>query len=184
MSQGERVFLYGPSGSGKSTLGRVLAQALGYPFIDLDQEIQTAAGQSIEQIFAVEGESGFRQRETQALETACQRRQVVVALGGGCLLAPANRQLADSMGTVLRLDASYEILLQRLFADPMQRPLLQGGAKAKLKKTCCKLAHRIMPPFRCCWIQVLRIFTIWPGRHSVYWGCSTSRACRLPMMCV
>jgi len=130
---GEWVFLCGPSGSGKSTLGKALAQELEYPFIDLDQEIQSAAGKSIEQIFADEGEAGFRLLEAQTLAAVCRGPQAVVALGGGALLDSANRCLVEGLGAVLCLEAPYDVLLQRLYSDPLQRPLLQGGADVKLK---------------------------------------------------
>ena len=132
-SMGEWVFLCGPSGSGKSTLGKALAQELEYPFIDLDQEIQSTACRSIEQIFADEGEAGFRLLETQTLGAVCRGPQAVVALGGGALLDSANRRLVEGLGAVLCLEASYDVLLQRLYSDPLQRPLLQGGADVKLK---------------------------------------------------
>ena len=83
------LFLYGPPGSGKSTLGKLLAERLGLPFLDLDKEVQNEAGMPVRRIFAEEGEAGFRAREKRALDSACRHERCVVALGGGTLLDAA-----------------------------------------------------------------------------------------------
>ena len=95
--KGEIVFMVGPMGSGKSTVGRHLAQLLGYDFIDSDVEIEARAGADIPWIFDVEGEEGFRRRETAVLLDLGTQQHVVIATGGGAILAERNRQvLADS----------------------------------------------------------------------------------------
>ena len=91
-------------GSGKSTVGRHLAQILGYVFIDADAEIETRAGADIPWIFDVEGEEGFRRRETAVLEDLARRSQAVIATGGGAILAPANRDLMARSGVVVFLN--------------------------------------------------------------------------------
>lgn len=126
-------FLYGPPGSGKTTTGRHLAQALGLPFIDLDLEITQAAGCSIPEIFAKEGESGFRARESAALQTACGRSPAVVALGGGTLLNAANQALAEAAGTVICLSAPHSALAERLSAAEGTRPLLGKAAELETR---------------------------------------------------
>ena len=122
------IFVYGPPGSGKSTVGRQLAQSLELPFIDLDIEIQAQAGLDIPAIFASEGESGFRIRETQALRTASASDRGVIALGGGALLSTENRAIVENAGRVLCLTARQEDLLGRLEKEAHLRPLLRGGS--------------------------------------------------------
>ena len=112
------LFLYGPPGSGKSTLGRLLARRLARPFVDLDVEIEKAAGRAIPAIFAAEGEEGFRARELRALEEAARRPSAVVALGGGALVRDAARAVAERCGTVVCLDCSLDALCARIGRAP------------------------------------------------------------------
>jgi shikimate kinase/3-dehydroquinate synthase len=126
-----RIFLYGAPGSGKSTLGRALAEALDLPFIDLDERIVRGARQTIPEIFASVGEPGFRIREAAALQAVCAEPPAVVALGGGALLAEANRACAEAAGRVVCLRATAETLAIRTAAQPGTRPLLAAaGASA------------------------------------------------------
>ena len=128
------IFLYGPSGAGKTTVGKQLAANLGYTFIDLDGEIEREAGKSIPEIFAAEGEAGFRRRERGALRAWIGERRAVMALGGGALLDSENRALATRAGRVLCLHAEPDTLLARLRGQPGQRPLLEGDARARLEE--------------------------------------------------
>jgi len=121
------ICLYGPSGSGKSTVGRILAENLNLALIDLDAEVETQAGSSIPEIFAREGESGFRAQERQALETALAGGEAVIALGGGALTQPGNRELVETHGRVVLLSAPVETLLSRLENDEIERPLLSSS---------------------------------------------------------
>jgi 3-dehydroquinate synthase len=130
----ERVFLYGPPASGKSSLGRQLAQDLCFGFIDLDKEIQRQAGMSVEQIFAVEGETGFRQHESQALLSMAAQQRCVIALGGGALLRAENRQWVEQHGQVVCLSAPLPVLLSRLQSDATPRPLVAGEAASRLEE--------------------------------------------------
>ena len=116
------IFLYGPPASGKSTLGRKVAQATEREFVDLDEEIVKAAGRSIPEIFAAEGEPAFRARELAALQAVAGRSGCVVALGGGALLNPEARRVAEAAGRVVCLDCPLETLLGRLSCDG-SRPL-------------------------------------------------------------
>ena len=128
------IFLYGPSGSGKTSLGGVLAEQLRLPFVDLDQEIVKEAGLSIPEIFVQRGEAGFRQVEKSILGQALRESRQVVALGGGALLDPENRQNVEANGQVVCLTASLDQLVQRLGFEPDSRPLLAGDASLRLQK--------------------------------------------------
>ena len=128
------LFLYGPSGSGKTSLGRILAERLNLPFLDLDQEISSQSGLDIPDIFAQHGEAGFRQVEKLVLNRVLEEKRQVVALGGGTLLDPENQRQVEGCGKVVCLSASKDQLLQRLEAEPGTRPLLAGDAPLRLQK--------------------------------------------------
>ena len=141
------LFLYGPPGSGKSTIGRLLAARLGLPFTDLDAVIVETAGRPIPQIFAEEGEAGFRAREKQALADMGARTRHVVALGGGALLNPECRALAEANGEVLCLACTLETLCHRIDNAPGSRPL--AGNHAALEKLLAnRAAHYASFPRR------------------------------------
>ena len=133
MLQAPKIFLVGPMGSGKSTVAGSLAEQLGWPWLDLDREIQAQAGKTIPQIFAEEGEVGFRDVEQQVLDDVAARPQaMVVATGGGVVLRGTNRQRMRQAGCVVYLWADVETLLARTKGD-FNRPLLQvADPKAKL----------------------------------------------------
>ena len=142
------LFLYGPPGSGKSTIGRLLAARLGLPFTDLDAVIVETDGRSIPQIFAEEeGEPGFRAREKQALADMSARPRHVVALGGGALLNPECRALAEASGEVLCLACTLETLCRRIDNAPGSRPLA-GGRAALEKLMANRAAHYASFPRR------------------------------------
>lgn len=122
----QNIFLVGLMAVGKSTVGRLLAQQLGYTFYDTDHVIEQRAGADIAWIFDVEGESGFRDRETQVLDELTSLEQVVVATGGGAVLREENRRMLAARGCVLHLDSPLERLLERTQKD-RKRPLLQNG---------------------------------------------------------
>lgn len=129
------IFLYGPPGSGKSSVGRVLAANLDMEFIDLDAEIVAFTGQSIPQIMAEWGESGFRDIEAAALRRVTKAPPRVIALGGGALLRPQNRSHAEAKGVVIALSAEVETLQQRIAQDAVnERPLLADDIPGKLAR--------------------------------------------------
>lgn len=117
------VVLVGMMGAGKTTIGRGLAKAVGRDFIDLDHAIESRCGVSIPHIFEVEGEEGFRKRETQLLDEYSQQPGIVLATGGGAVLAPENRQLLRERGVVIYLRANADELYRRVAKD-RNRPLL------------------------------------------------------------
>ena len=122
----QNVFLVGLMAVGKTTVGRLLAQRLGYQFLDTDQIIEERAGADIAWIFDVEGEEGFRDRETQVLDELTQMDSVVVSTGGGAVLKACNRKMLAARGCVVHLDSPLNRLLERTRKDK-KRPLLQSG---------------------------------------------------------
>ncbi len=127
------VFLVGPMGAGKTTIGKQLANALGLTFKDSDHEIVERTGASIPWIFDVEGEEGFRRREREMIGELSAREGLVLATGGGAVLAKENRRHLKERGTVVYLQASIEQLLKRTARDK-NRPLLQTeDPRAKLE---------------------------------------------------
>ena len=128
------IFLVGLMGAGKSTIGRQLARELGKQFRDSDSEIEKRTGVSIDVIFDIEGEQGFRRRETRMLQELVEERGMVLATGGGAILASENRQLLRDNGLIIYLKASAEHLAGRVKLD-RRRPLLQTGDKlAKIRE--------------------------------------------------
>ena len=115
-------------GSGKTTIGQRLAQKLGLKFHDSDHEIEATTGASVNLIFDIEGETGFRERETRMLDKLTQMSGVLVATGGGIVLSEKNRQLLRQGGTVVYLSTSVQQQMDRLRRDKT-RPLLQTEDK-------------------------------------------------------
>ncbi|MFO7649636.1 MULTISPECIES: shikimate kinase AroK [Halomonas] len=122
------LILIGPMGAGKSTIGRLLAAELSRDFYDSDHEIQARCGADIPWIFDVEGEAGFRDRETQMIDELTRREGVVIATGGGAVLREENRRALRERGTVIYLFTTVEQQLRRTAKD-RNRPLLQRPDK-------------------------------------------------------
>lgn len=127
----DNLCLIGPMGAGKTTIGRLLAANLRKEFVDIDHQIEAAAGVSISWIFDVEGEEGFRSRESKVLDTVLQRSDMVVATGGGAILAEHNRQLIRNRATVIYLKVEIDVLAKRLAHDAT-RPLLQSDNRLEI----------------------------------------------------
>lgn len=119
-----RIVLTGFMGSGKSTVGRLLAERLGWDFLDLDQLIESRAGLSVSEIFALHGEPHFRRLESTALAIALGRANTVIALGGGTPETLTNRLLLEQTpATVtLLLDAPFPMLFDRCILQALDRP--------------------------------------------------------------
>jgi len=118
------VYLVGMPGSGKSSVGPELARRLDVPFVELDAEIEGAAGKPIAAIFAEDGEARFRELEAAALHEAATRDPSVVSCGGGVVLEPANRVLLRASGEVVFLSVPLEVLADRV-QPAADRPLIR-----------------------------------------------------------
>ncbi len=124
MIPSENIFLIGLMGAGKTTVGRLLARYCEVEFLDTDQVIEARCGVSIPTIFEIEGEAGFRRRESAAIEELTGCSGIVLATGGGAVLDSANRACLKERGTVIYLHCNAHELYLRTRHDK-NRPLLQ-----------------------------------------------------------
>lgn len=122
-ARNSRIFLAGFMGSGKSTVGPILANTIGYGFVDIDRAIEETVGQSVREIFRQEGEAFFRGLEQSTLVDVCRRDRVVVALGGGTLTNAAVLPQIQAAGILVYLKVPLDHLLRRL-QNKTDRPLL------------------------------------------------------------
>jgi shikimate kinase len=128
------LFLTGPMGAGKSTIGRQLSKQLKMAFHDSDHEIEQRTGVDIPLIFELEGEAGFRKRESAVINELTCLPDIILATGGGAILDPINRQHLSSRGRVVYLYASVEQQLKRTGKD-RNRPLLHtADPRARLEE--------------------------------------------------
>ena len=128
------IYLIGYRGSGKTTVARHLATMLWWNWLDADPHLEQRAGRSIREIFAAEGEAGFRDLESKVVTELSAYSQLVVALGGGAVLREENRKVLKASGKCVWLKATPELLWSRIEADPTtteRRPNLtsQGGVE-------------------------------------------------------
>ncbi len=126
------IALIGYRGTGKTTVAKLLAKQLNYAWIDADVEVEQRAGKSIAEIFRTSGEEAFRDLETEVVAELCQRKQTVLALGGGAILRETNQKCLAQCQQIIWLQASAETIAQRLSGDPtttQRRPNLtnRGG---------------------------------------------------------
>ncbi len=120
----QKIVLVGSMGAGKSTIGRLLAAQLSLPFYDSDQYVEEKTGADIPWIFDVEGEEGFRDRESHALKELMAKDTFVLATGGGIVLKKTNRELLVKADIVIYLTSHPDSLVERTAKDK-KRPLLQ-----------------------------------------------------------
>ena len=125
------IFIVGPMGSGKSTVGKIVSDELFLDFFDTDDEIEIRTGASIDWIFDLEGESGFRRRESEMLDEMVKRNSIVLSTGGGIVLESTNRELLSSRGTVFYLSTPISVQVERTAKDK-DRPLLKNGDPEKI----------------------------------------------------
>ena len=123
MKRPGNLYLVGMMGAGKTTVGRLLARRLKLRFVDSDHEIEKRCGVKVPLIFDIEGESGFRAREAQTIAELAALEGIVLATGGGAVLAKENRERLAECGTVIYLRARPEDLYERVRQD-RNRPLL------------------------------------------------------------
>ena len=124
------IVLIGPMGSGKTTVGRRLSEKLQIDFHDADHEIIDKTGVSIDHIFDVEGEEGFRKRETDVLKELCIKPNIVLATGGGAVISKENREFIKNSGSVIYLSSSVDQILRRT-AKSKTRPLLENSSNRR-----------------------------------------------------
>ncbi len=132
------VALYGFMGVGKSTVGKALSERLGYGFVDMDEMIERRGGMKIKEIFAAEGEKGFRALEKEVANEVAKRDRHVIACGGGAVLDPENAEALSSNSVLVLLTASIDEIVERT-GDSDERPLLnvddaRAEAEALLRK--------------------------------------------------
>ncbi|MGE3805286.1 MAG: shikimate kinase [Gemmataceae bacterium] len=133
----ELVFLIGYRGTGKSLLAGLLATRLNWQALDADSLLEERVGRSVKQIFADEGEAGFRDREAALLAELCTKQCHVIATGGGIILREENRARLKAAGLCLWLQANPATIWQRLQADPRSdelRPNLAGGGLTEIEQ--------------------------------------------------
>ncbi len=134
----KNLVLTGFMGTGKTTVGKILAKKLGYRFLDSDAEIEKREQKSINELFALCGEDGFREIESRVIEELSQKRNSVIATGGGVVLRKENIENLRKNGIVILLRVDMDTIAQRL-ADKSNRPLATGKSAQEL---CEKLKAR------------------------------------------
>ena len=140
----ERIVLVGLRCSGKTTIGKLVADRLGWSFLDADEELVKREGRTIAEIFETDGEPGFRAIEKKILAELCGTKELVLATGGGAVLDPENVAAMREGALVAHLDASPEVLCARMERDPVtgeQRPALTDlDALSEMKAMASKRA--------------------------------------------
>ena len=136
------IVMVGLMGAGKSAIGRRIAQRLGLPFVDADAEIERAAGQTIEEIFATHGEAYFRDGERRVIARLLGEPVHVLSTGGGAFMDPETRRLIAERGISVWLRAEIEVLLRRT-SRRSNRPLLKGRDPAEVLTKLMELRYPV-----------------------------------------
>lgn len=126
MSANPNIYLVGPMGAGKTTIGRRIAELKGMRFVDSDHEVEKRTGVDISFIFDMEGEDGFRKRESKMIAELSDLTNTVMATGGGAVLDAQTRNLLSARGVVVYLETSVEQQLART-GKSSKRPILEGS---------------------------------------------------------
>jgi shikimate kinase len=146
------VFLTGFMGVGKSAVGRQLASQLGWRFVDTDQRVEELAGQTIAHVFERSGEPTFRAWESRVIAEVAGVPNIVVALGGGALADPINRDLVLRSGKLVYLRAAIEALIGRI--DTAKRPLVRGLQGDALRERVADLLQKRAPTYELAHLRV------------------------------
>ena len=168
----QNIFLIGPMGSGKTTIGKQLAKMLGLEFYDCDHELERLTGASVNLIFDVEGEAGFRLRERQMLNRLSKKSGVLIATGGGVVCEEENRRVLRSRGFVVYLKTGVEEQLKRLSKDKT-RPLLQAEDRAQRLKSLARGIQTTLVLQQCIPLKSLP-----PGNSPSFRISKNQRRCR------
>jgi shikimate kinase len=136
----DNIFFVGLMGAGKTTIGKLLAKKLKKTFYDTDHEIEKKLGVKVAVIFELEGEEGFRKRETQMIDELSSKKDIILATGGGAVLSEENRRLLKERGKVIYLNAKPQHLANRMAYDK-DRPLLQQGNMLDILNNLYKDRH-------------------------------------------
>lgn len=137
MTEDRRIFLIGYRATGKSTVARLLAARLGWNWLDTDTVLEEQAGRTIRQLFAEEGEAGFRARESALLQELSRRERHIIATGGGVILEERNRECLRTSGWTVWLTADIDTICARLQSDSAtadHRPALTVGGRAEVEE--------------------------------------------------
>ena len=128
-----RIIIIGYMGAGKTTLGKALSKELGIPFYDLDWYIESRMRRTVEQIFAENGEEGFRKIEYNMLHEVAEFEDVIISCGGGTPCFFDNMDYLNQQGETIYLKATPEVLLGHLKMGKVVRPLLKGKSQEEMK---------------------------------------------------
>jgi len=139
----KNIILVGLMGSGKTTIGRQLSESLNLDFFDSDHEVINNTGVSIDHIFDIEGEKGFRARESDILKKLCSMPNIVLATGGGAVILEKNRDLMKKAGSVVYLSSSVDQILRRT-SKSKTRPLLEKSNNRRKTITDILMARDLL----------------------------------------
>ena len=130
----KNIFLVGYMGVGKTTIGKLLSEELGVKFIDLDKYIESRYRKTIQELFDIKGEEGFRKIESEMLHEAATFQNVLISTGGGTPCFYDNMEYMNKMGITIYVKASVDQLVSRLLASKNVRPLIQNKTPIELRE--------------------------------------------------
>lgn len=140
-----KVFLIGYMGCGKSRWGKIVAEHYGFRFVDLDRLIEERECLSVPEIFTKHGESGFREKEHEALQSISEAKNLIVATGGGAPCFNNNMEEMNRMGTTLFIECSPQLLRQRIIESETERPLVKNFSQDELLNFIVRHLQNRMP---------------------------------------
>ena len=141
----DRIFIIGYMASGKTTFGRALARAIGWNFIDLDFYIEQRFRKSVREIYATDGEEGFRRKESAMLKEAGEFEKTVISCGGGTPCFFDNMDFMNQRGQTVFLDTEPECIVRRLVVNNARRPLMAGKSEEEIRLEVAKGLEKRKP---------------------------------------